>query len=132
VPGLAVFFEFSGAAAGAAGIEIQHEASFDDGGRDQIPNVMRLDEGSEEVDVVRGVGLDVPVTAPVTADAEGLVAVMGRELYLDAPDADAGVDHDVVVFVVAKRLADGEASAMGLEHELHFGLIAAVLRVSLG
>jgi hypothetical protein len=48
--------------------------------------------------------------------------------HLDPPNSGAGVDPDIVGLVVAKRLANRESTAGGLEHELKLCQVAGVFR----
>ena len=129
MPGFAVLLEAAGAAARAEGVEVEGEATLDRRSRNDVPDPMAADEAGKEIDVVWRVGGDVPISAPMAAKGEGVLAVESGGLDLDTPDAGAGIDPDVVGFVVAEWLADGKTSSGGLQHEIEFGKIADVLGV---
>ncbi len=126
MPGFPVFLEAAGAAAGSARVKIEGQTALDGGGRNQVPDLVAADVAREEVDIGGCIGSEVLVTASMAVEAVGLIAVMGCGLYLHPPDTGTGVDPDVVGFVIAEGLADGETAAGGLEHELEFGQIPNV------
>jgi len=107
-------------------MESQGEAPPDGFDGNQVPDIVAADESGEEVDVGRRVGGEAFGGCPVAGNLEVSPVRIDGGLYLNAPDAVARVQHDVVVLVVAEGLGDGEASAGGLEHEVQFGQIAEV------
>jgi len=80
----------------------------------------------EEIDISGSVRSEVFVAAPMAAEAVCLVAIVGGGFHLHAPDVRAGVDPDIIGFVVAEGLSDRESAAGSLEHEVQFGQIAYV------
>ena len=129
VPGFAVLLEVvDGAAAGAEGMESQSEASPDGFDGNQVPDIVGANEGGEEINVGRGVGGKTLVASPMTGNLKVSAVGIDGGFNLDAPYAAARVHHDVVLFVVAEGLGDGETAAGGLEHEFHLGEIADVFR----
>jgi len=129
VPGFAIFFP-AGAGAVDVGIEAQAAGGSEVFDGDHVPGFLRDDVGDESIDFVGGVadfaaavdgvdGLHV-----VSAGAEG-----GGAFELDAPEAAAGVEDEVVALAVAPGFGDDETFFGGFEQESGFGELSGALGV---
>jgi hypothetical protein len=99
---------------------------------DDVPDVEGDDVGGEEVGVFAGVG---DVLAVDVVGGAGFVSV-GAEAFgafgLDAPEAGAVVDDEVVALAVSPGLGDGEVKAEGAGQEGGFGALPGALGVGAG
>jgi len=96
---------------------------------DDVPEVEGDDVGGEEVDVVAGEFAFAAAVAEgrldlVSAGVEGLGA-----FDLDAAEAGAGVDDEVVAFAVAPGAEDFEAAGGGLMKKGGFAELSGALSV---
>src|ERR1700690_806670 len=130
VPGFAVGFP-AGAFAGDVGIEAEAGGAGEGFDGQDVPGVDGEDVGDQDVDVVGGVG-----DFAFAVDAvDGLdVVAAGAEDFgafeLDAPEAGAGAEDEVVALAVSPGLGDEEAESSGLEHEGGFGELSGALVVA--
>jgi hypothetical protein len=110
-PGFAVDFEASVAA--GVGAEMESRAGNDGVDGDDVPDVFGDDVGDEEVDFVGGVEGAIAAGADViTRSVEA-----GGALDLDAVEAVAVVDKEVVAVVFAPGLGHGKIEAGGFGEE---------------
>lgn len=105
-------------------IEAKHGAGLGDFHRDDVPGVERDDIAGDEV----GIGGGVDGTA-FAAGVSGAGFVGSRtkgvgSLDLDAPEAGAVVDDEVVALAVSPGLGDDEAEAGGANDEGGFGKLS--------
>ena len=129
VPGFAELFE-AGTAAVSLGIEAERHAGGQDRDGDYVPEVEGDNVGDEEIDVGGGVvgfaglvgvhGLDI-----VTSRAQ-----IGGAFDLNAPEALAVVEDEVVALAVSPGLGELEAESFRFEEEGGFGTFSGALGVA--
>ena len=136
MPGFAVGFEEGAGALGfSVGVEADGYAGTNGFDGDDVPSVVRGDEGGDEVNVVAGVG-DISAIG-VAADDDGesakVAAAVGGEAGLDlnAEKAALVLDEEVVGMAFSVGLGDAEAEAGGFVGEGELGEFSATLVVEL-
>ncbi len=109
------------------GIEQEADAAFQVGYWDDVPGFFGDYVDDEEIDLILFIGDGALVEAAAGVDVvEALVEIAGG-FYLDAPEAGAGVENEVVTVAVAVRLGNFEAAQDGGELEEEFGKLSATL-----
>ena len=122
-PGLAVFLVLG--FAGAVGAEMEHGVALEGLDGDDVPDVFGDDVSGEEVDVVLGVVVGVAAAF----DRVLAAVVRGGTFDLHAPEAVAGIDHDVVGVALSPESGDGETQAGCSGQERGLGGFSATLAV---
>lgn len=129
MPGFPVFFE-AGALAVAFGVEAEAHARSHGVDGDYVPDIKRDDVGYEEVDVVGSVGSFVGLVGVDGLDVVASEAEVGGAFDLNAPEAAAVVEDEVVALAVSPGLGEFEAEAFGFEEEGGFGEFSGALGVA--
>jgi hypothetical protein len=125
VPGFPVFFEVASVFfSGAFGVEADVDQVYDLCDGDDVPSVVGDNIADDEVDFVGGV-FDVAAEA-LAGYGDGVSPALAGEdgLHLDAEEAVALSDYEVVGFAITVGFADGESHAEGFEDEDQFGHLA--------
>jgi hypothetical protein len=117
--------------AAAKGIEVEDQPAAQGPDGHDVPDSRLADETGDEVGVRGRVGDEFPFAVPPeSADGKAAaIAVGAGGLHLHAPHPRTRINQDVVAFVVAERLGDGESSTGSLEHKIQLGQIAEVFCV---
>ena len=96
-----------------------------------VPDIVGNDIGYEEVNLISPVRFGgVSFAAAGGNNITGTAAGAGSGSYLDAPEALARVEDEVVAFAVSIRLGDAEAKACCLVQEGEFGQFAFSFTIS--
>jgi hypothetical protein len=130
VPGFTVLFP-AGAFAGDIRIEAEAGAVLENIGGQDVPDVERDDVGYQDVDIFGGV--DDFAFAVDAVDGLDVVAAGAQDFgafQLDAPEAGAGIEDEIVALAVSPGLGDAEAQDSGFEHEGGFGEFSGALGIA--